>query len=182
MAELSGSQPSGPTQSSPFNPGRPPPPQEGDLAARNAEEKFVWVMGVKRGGRPWTTGAGTAPWTSPGPQSISRLRIRRPRHCRKETPAGRQHPPFARRSNGHWWLQGRRRWDAEMHAKQEPVVLRAFVTVIPNMRVFCSSPPLGSPQAHDHHHRAPLMGANSRANGFRQQTEQAKTDQTPSKP
>ena len=43
MAELSGSQPSGPTQSSQFNPGEPPPPQEGVLAARNAEEQFVWV-------------------------------------------------------------------------------------------------------------------------------------------
>ena len=49
MAELSGSQPSGPTQSSPFNPGRPTPPQEGDLAARNAEEKFVYVMGRRVG-------------------------------------------------------------------------------------------------------------------------------------
>jgi hypothetical protein len=49
MAELSDSQPSGPTQSSPFNPGPPPPPQEGDLAARNAEEKFVWVRGQKEG-------------------------------------------------------------------------------------------------------------------------------------
>ena len=39
MAELSGSQPSGPTQSSPFNPGRPTPPQEGDLAARNTERQ-----------------------------------------------------------------------------------------------------------------------------------------------
>jgi hypothetical protein len=50
MAELSGSQPSGPTQSSLFNPGRPPPPQEGDFAARNTEEKFVWVM-RRRGGQ-----------------------------------------------------------------------------------------------------------------------------------
>ena len=49
MAELSGSQPSGPTQSSTFNPGRPTPPQEGDLAARNAEEKFVYVMGRRVG-------------------------------------------------------------------------------------------------------------------------------------
>ena len=51
--------------------------------------------------------------------------------------------------------------------------------VISNMRVFCSSPPLGSPQDHDHHHRAPLMGANSRANGFRQQTEQKRTKHKP---
>ncbi len=49
MAELSGSQPSGPTQSSTFNPGGPLPPQEGDLAARNTEEKLVWVM-HRRGG------------------------------------------------------------------------------------------------------------------------------------
>ena len=49
MAELSGSQPSGPTQSSLFNPGEPPPPQEGVLAARNAEEKFVYVMGRRVG-------------------------------------------------------------------------------------------------------------------------------------
>ena len=39
MAELSISQPSGPTQSSSFNPGGPLPPQEGDLAARNAERQ-----------------------------------------------------------------------------------------------------------------------------------------------
>ena len=44
MAELSGSQSSGPTQSSPFNPGGPPTPQEGDLAARNTEEKLVCLM------------------------------------------------------------------------------------------------------------------------------------------
>ena len=47
MAELSGSQPSGPTQSSLFNPGEPLPPQEGVLASCNAEEKFVWVMRQK---------------------------------------------------------------------------------------------------------------------------------------
>ncbi len=49
MAELSGSQPSGPSQSSMFNPGEPPPPQEGVLAARNVEETFVWVL-RRRGG------------------------------------------------------------------------------------------------------------------------------------
>ena len=49
MAELSGSQPSGPSQSSLFHPGEPPPPQEGVLAARNVEETFVWVL-RRRGG------------------------------------------------------------------------------------------------------------------------------------
>ena len=50
---VSGSQPSGPTQSSTFNPGGPLPPQEGDLAARNTEEKLVWVMHC-RGGKGQT--------------------------------------------------------------------------------------------------------------------------------
>ena len=106
MADLSGSQPSGPTQSSLFNPGEPPPPQEGVLAARNAEETFVWVMRL-RGGNTQQKGQTMdyrckycgVNFSGAGPQTIrahfqvaypvtETLPTRDP--CRKATPAIRE--------------------------------------------------------------------------------------------